>query len=198
MRVRTESHEGLSDLLQRSPFAAAADDSHGVTPCPWFLRRVTPRPRASALILATSSATVRLASTVVLSRNEPTTADSKMRNWTTVPAKMLRLWPLLRPHTRGTISLRSFDDLRLGFVLHPRRGCACGIAFRSTASSLLCLFVQRVGQIAAYLRGSTFLPRSFYDNSLRRHTFQQWSCGPLVEPALNAFWLAVSASRLGS
>ena len=61
MRVRTESHEGLSDLLQRSPFAAtvcactasheglldlmqrspfaaaaavvAADESHGVTPC---------------------------------------------------------------------------------------------------------------------------------------------------------------------
>lgn len=32
----TASHEGLLDLMQRSPFAAAvavADDLHGVTPC---------------------------------------------------------------------------------------------------------------------------------------------------------------------
>ena len=31
-RACTASHEGLLDLMQRSPFAASADDSHGVTP----------------------------------------------------------------------------------------------------------------------------------------------------------------------
>ena len=139
--MHTESHEGLSDLLQRSPFAASAcacTASHErilgpeakVTlrrccygqvawgrPLPMIFAQGHPSP-AKQCVFTTFAATIRCGATVVSSRIETTNLCARRMSW----KKPLTLLLVLHRRIQDTILSQLFVDLLLILGRRPMHG----------------------------------------------------------------------------